>query len=669
MNHNKKGCKISNLKCSLCNIIFNSEAEHALHEFSKKHCDNLIKLARNKPVTVKPKPKTGTETLQNETEMTKTEIVTQPGSIAKYGYFVPGEISVSPNVTKEYNTEYDPYQQKFPEKSLKETTTPIVTDTGSGKTTETRALNMLSKEKRKKTQVCQICHVTLTSVPEYNSHMKSPQHIWHLKMSGKGVGAHFVRASVDLHTTEFGEESVQNQGNEEPIVEPQVSITPCNSTEVFPSLFCDTCELLLNSPQQFNAHVNGKSHVERTQKIAELKAKKEKLQNPTTNQLYCFSCKITLNNIVQYNQHKNGKKHSSRCLQLIKGGITIPPEERLPGWIMPNSINNKPITYPELYEKYLKKKQEENGLCSSNSSEPLKDERIMLNKVRESLTENSSSSKEILFSSDSDHMMSFDKNSISVISKFMNNNTSHDLLDAVGSGNSSQSQLNHPTNTNSEVIMTPKSECGISSNVTKLSNSFQPKYEERQLLIVGSNEFVKCNVCSLNFISNAELNSHMTAEIHLNKILEHKMNGTNDIEILNLMLSTQDFMKPDNLGRCNCYICDVVTNDVKEYRHHLNNIVHVHNLNDYKQRKMTEIRSLVSSNKEGVHPCHLCQEDFKSLLDFCQHLHMAKHKICEQTEKSKRALAKRKLDQKEKEQFNTKKKRKKQSRNITNEQI
>lgn len=270
-----------------------------------------------------------------------------------YGYFVPGEVYKTGEEQKEFNTDYDPYLQKFAENPYKEK--PEVPNTMAQAALSMPTVNVtsFSRKKKKKIKTCQICNVTLLTVPEYEAHMRSPQHTWKLKMSGMGVSAHFVKASTDLHTTDINEDSTSNDAMEETETPEIIAPNPTVLTVPFPSLFCDVCELLLNSEQQYNAHVNGKSHNECVQRKAELKAKKEKLQSPVANQLYCYSCKLSLNNLFQYNEHKNGKKHKSKCRQLMKEGITIPPEERVASWGNPRIDPSKPVKYPEQYEKYV----------------------------------------------------------------------------------------------------------------------------------------------------------------------------------------------------------------------------------------------------------------------------------------------------------------------------
>lgn len=336
--------------CDVCQINCPNEAEYALHEFSKKHCDNLLRIARNKPVV--PKQKT-TKAEPQEKEAPKVNVVTTPGSFAMYGYFVPGEVYKTGEEPKEFNTDYDPYLQKFAENPYKEKPEVPNATAQPAVTMPTVNVTSFSRKKKKKIRTCQICNVTLLTVPEYEAHMRSPQHTWKLKISGMGVSAHFVKASTDLHTTDINEDSNSNDATEETETPEINTPNPAAPAVPFPSLFCDVCELLLNSEQQYNAHVNGKSHNENVQRKAELKAKKEKLQSPVPNQLYCYSCKLSLNNLFQYNEHKNGKKHKSKCRQLMREGITIPPEERVASWGNPRIDPNKPVRYPEQYEKYV----------------------------------------------------------------------------------------------------------------------------------------------------------------------------------------------------------------------------------------------------------------------------------------------------------------------------
>lgn len=660
-----------------------------MHEFSKKHCDNLLKISRNKSVGTKQKGKPDVSLQEKETA--KPNIVTQVGSIARYGYFIPGEVYRTSEVSKEFNTEYDPYLQKYAEYPFQEKIPMAPADNIVDKTgVKTSEINF-NRKKRKKVKTCQICNVTLMTAPEYDSHMKSPQHIWKLKLSGMGVSAHFVKASTDLHTTDINEDPKSNQSSENYDLSSSNSVP--EKSEAFPLLFCDVCDLLLNSSQQYNAHISGRAHMECIQKKAELKAKEEKLQNPAPNQLYCYSCKISLNNLIQYNEHKNGKKHKIKCRQLMREGITIPPEERLPEWVAPKANPNNALIYPKLYEKFVLEKQLDKDYEINNSiiTSPPMAEAINIKDTGQknnSLTLGTLSNQtlqhnnmEISFNytinckqrdetistlpgitDKSDKSLSGCKNNNFVTAECLPTfqplvtelanpfievqKTENVELPALNTKKLCEEEKTNFNSLNSNCI-----EAFESSKLLQLPEADQTHELEHancvrnpieNLVVLKENEFMKCNICSDNFLLQSQFDSHLSTNGHFQKILELKLKGKSENQLLDIVLSDRNSIKPDKLGRCCCSICNITTNNIEEYEQHLKSIVHKYTHKDYKQKKMVEVKNIIQSNEQGTYFCVLCNEEFKSLLEFCQHLHFMKHRNNERAEKSKKLVARRK---------------------------
>ncbi|KAL0279128.1 UNVERIFIED_CONTAM: hypothetical protein PYX00_000744 [Menopon gallinae] len=619
---NKSQSTQNQFYCEVCKISISTEAEYALHEFSKKHCDNLLRIAKNKPVVNKQKiPKTEVPSVPKEPP--KVNVPATPGNFAKYGYFVPGEVYDTAVESKEFNTEYDPYLQKFAENPLKES--PAVVKPVEVPVLPTSNITSFKRKKKKKIRTCQICNVTLSTVPEYEAHMRSPQHSWKLKMSGMGVSAHFVKASSDLHTVEINEDSGSNDQCEAVTVESAVPNGDAGSSlsTVFPTLYCDICELLLNSEQQFNAHVSGKSHNDNVQRKAEVRAKKQLLENPSPNQLYCFSCKVALNNLYQYNEHKYGKKHKMKCRKLMREGITIPPEERVASWGMPRIDPSKPVVYPEMYEKYILETQKKGSDVKVDTTDQTKD-------LSNSETYCGTCCLGFANNSEFQHHINSQEHCSKVSDKCSTNQTVDEKV-------SIPRMVFHNKFEKSE-------EQKVTENVPAdvEMKSCEDEENKCELNILGVNDAVKCSVCCQDFADQSLFDIHTTTEEHARKILEVKGQGRGDNEILEMLFKDKTFVKPDKLGMYCCSVCSITTGNAAEFHQHISSVVHKKSEEDYKKKRRIEIKSAVSPNESGNFVCKSCQESSASLVEFNEHLHTIKHRESIKAEKAKRMLMRKK---------------------------
>lgn len=607
--------------CEVCKISISTEAGYALHEFSKKHCDNLLRVAKNKPVINKQKvPKTEVPSVPKEPP--KVNVPAAPRNVAKYGYFVPGEVYDTAADSKKFNTEYDPYLQKFAENPLnKESSVVKLAEVPLLPTSNITSFKR--KKKKKKIRACQICNITLLTVPEYEAHMRSPQHSWKLKMSGMGVSAHFVKASSDLHTVGIKEDLEPNDQCEADNAGPSVpnGYAGTSLSTIFPTLYCDVCELLLNSEQQFNAHVSGKSHNDNVQRKAKVKAKKQLLKRPRPNQLYCFSCKISLNNLYQYNEHKYGKKHKLKCRKLMKRGITIPPEERVASWGMPRIDPSKRVIYPEMYEKYMLTEEKDIKCLEIDSTDQTKD-----------LDSNETCSEtqflEFPNTTEVQHHTSSEEQCL----KIDDENTSlHD----------SDEKITIPR----MVFHKEEGKIEESKEIEDVQDVDMTKHEPEgnkyELNILGVNDTVMCSICCQHFTDQTLFDSHTTTEEHYTKILEIKAQGSSDNDILEMLFKDKTRVKPDRLGMYYCSICSITTDNAAEFQKHVSSLVHKKSEEDYMKKRRIELKSLVNRDEKGKFFCRLCQESSSSLVEFNDHLRIMKHRERVKAEKMKN-LRKRK---------------------------
>lgn len=661
----------SRLWCDTCQINFTNNAEFALHEFTKKHCENLLRKAKNKPVI--RKQKSAKVEPPPEKEEPKVNVVTTPGSFAMYGYFVPGEFYNTGEEHKEFNTEYDPYLQKFAENPYKEKKDDV-TMAQAAAAMPTVNITSFSRKKKKKIRTCQICNVTLLTVPEYEAHMRSPQHTWKLKMSGMGVSAHFVKASTDLHTTDVNEDSNSNDAEEETtdVVQNNNPVVP------FPSLFCDVCELLLNSEQQYNCHVNGKTHQECVQRKAELKAKKEKSQNPIPNQLYCYSCKLSLNNLFQYNEHKNGKKHKSKCRLLMREGITIPPEER---WGASRLDPSKPVKYPEQYEKYVLETMEE---VKMEVEKPVPETSTSTSTITANLATGmyhcdvcnakfNTASKYDAHAKSKEHSARLaEVHECTTCKRIFKNkkeveehNASEEHLQSLNSKTELKQNTQEPAQPvlkpaivfhNKKVENAEVEETGFlyHCNVCNLEFRFthqelkehleDPNHKSKPApapATVTTNEDIKCNICDVRFDVQNHFEYHLGTEEHARKILEVKKNGMADDQILTTLYRDKKIVKPDKFGRYLCSICNVKSSNLIEFNQHLSSVVHKYTDKDFKRKKLMEVKQAVQPDEEGKYPCKLCKESYPTLVEYNQHLHSSNHKSIQRAERAKKIAARR----------------------------
>lgn len=613
-----------------------------MHEFGKKHCYNLLRLSKNKSILTKHKKQP--EVAHSETP--KVKIVSHSGVFSKYGYFVPGEVYSTPELQKKFNTDYDPYLQKYAENPLKRKATETISSFNESKANAQPTAITYTKKKKKKINTCEICKITFTTVPDYESHMKSPQHMWQLKNTGIGVSAHFVRASTDLHTTDiaknFGKQSLpSNNADKQNLIRTDLK------SESFPSLFCDVCDLLLNSPQQYNVHLSDKTHLECTKRKAVIKAKKEKIHNPTPNQLYCYSCQVSLNNITQYKEHRNGKKHKLKCMKLMKEGITIPPEERLAEWITPKLIFKKPLVYPELYEKLFLEKGNEACLSLSKTSpnhviNSYKDiqNKTMSHSNYSLLPENSASTAQINNSiqaglhSNTDTLNVISENFKGALCRFLNETGINHYLNK-------GAVLSNVAVCKKEIIdfdLSDQKELkpGIIFDKSNSAVYFKEDKNSSQsflkIFLLGEKQSFKCSVCSKNFNFLTEFDSHLDSESHLREIFGLRQKGISEKEILEIIMGDRISVKREKSGKITCSICSVINNSIKEYEQHVNSFLHKYTLNDYKEKKAEEVKNMGQINQQGLFYCDVCSESYNFLTEFCQHIHLIKHRA-ERTKK------------------------------------
>lgn len=419
----------------------------------------------------------------------KPQVVTQPGNFALYGYFNPEKtIDTQP---KEFNTEYDPYLQKLAENPYKQQPDPDVP------MVPTTNVTSFSKSKRKKKRSCQICNVAMLNIPEYEAHMKSPQHAWKLKVSGMGVSAHFVKASTDLHTTDAVDEATEgttttNSTNSSQAASVPIPIAPGD-------LYCDVCELLLNSQTQYQAHMIGKTHQDNLKR----KEQKNKKATPAPNQLFCYSCRLPLNFLSQYNDHKNGKKHKIKCRQLIREGFTIPPEERPPDMAWSANSSSSPVKYPELYQQEVINKQ----TAANTSSQPATS--ITSSAPAPALTPN------------------------------------------LMTGMYHCTKCSDRFGTASKLELHLKSHPAVTSNAANVGivfhNSAQGSSVKNKPVLnaAAGDSGYRCSLCEVSFTSQPPFEMHLNSETHALKIFEVKKSGKSSRDILLKVMEDRKVIRSD----------------------------------------------------------------------------------------------------------------------------
>lgn len=441
-----------------------------------------------------------------------------------YGYFNAETFSPA---AKEFNLEYDPYLQKLADNPNKPKVPPIPipTDFSSGK--------------KKKKRYCEICEVCLTTVPAFQAHMTSPAHIYKLKTLGMGVSAHFVKASSDLHTTDL---FVPGEGEAK--------------------FHCDSCDMVLNSKSQYDAHLAGKAHTDKL---------KKKVMPP--NVLTCYTCNVQLAGIRVFNDHKNGRKHRKRCMMLVRNGYTIPAEER-PADMVSRSFPEPP-RYPELYVKEV--------LSKMNVDEE---------KVEEAVPEEPP--PEQLMPPPPPPPPKPDVN--------------------MSTG------LYHCTECPNRFTTAAKLQLHLRSIHPVVSEEAPPAVPGTEPVVLPVPEIdYECGICMLTFKDSSPFHSHLISEEHVVKVWELAMSGVPLNAIISELTSMWNFNKPCN-GKYYCWLCNVLSNNQGENKLHLEGSLHkATEKAQTKEWRMILVES-VARQEDGTFNCKLCEQSFPTLVQFNAHV-------------------------------------------------
>ncbi|XP_075825669.1 zinc finger protein 346 isoform X2 [Microtus pennsylvanicus] len=159
-----------------------------------------------------------------------------------------------------------------------------------------------SSRSKDKNHCCPICNMTFSSPVVAQSHYLGKTHAKNLKLkqqSTKGAALHQNREMLD------------------------------------PDKFCSLCHSTFNNPVMAQQHYMGKKHRKQETKLR-LMAHYGRLADPAVSDLPagkgypCKTCKIVLNSIEQYQAHVSGFKHKNQSPKTVVSPMSQIPEQTQP---------------------------------------------------------------------------------------------------------------------------------------------------------------------------------------------------------------------------------------------------------------------------------------------------------------------------------------------------
>ncbi|KAM6467888.1 zinc finger protein 346 isoform 2-T2 [Liasis olivaceus] len=153
---------------------------------------------------------------------------------------------------------------------------------------------------------CPICNMTFSSPVVANSHYLGKTHAKNLKLkqqSPKAEAVSIQKQPTNLPTTVSSSEENQNTSD--------------------PDKFCNLCHATFNNPLMAKQHYVGKKHKKQETKLKLMahygRTPEEPVASTAGKGYPCNDCNIVLNSIEQYQAHISGFKHKNH----IPGGIPV----------------------------------------------------------------------------------------------------------------------------------------------------------------------------------------------------------------------------------------------------------------------------------------------------------------------------------------------------------
>uniref|UniRef100_A0A5F9CE26 Zinc finger protein 346 n=1 Tax=Oryctolagus cuniculus TaxID=9986 RepID=A0A5F9CE26_RABIT len=159
-----------------------------------------------------------------------------------------------------------------------------------------------SSRSKDKNQCCPICNMTFSSPVVAQSHYLGKTHAKNLKLKQQST---------------------------------KVEVLHQNREMIDPDKFCSLCHATFNDPVMAQQHYMGKKHRKQETKL-KLVAHYGRLADPAVADLSagkgypCKTCKIVLNSIEQYQAHVSGYKHKNQSPKTIVSPLGQTPVQRQP---------------------------------------------------------------------------------------------------------------------------------------------------------------------------------------------------------------------------------------------------------------------------------------------------------------------------------------------------
>ncbi|XP_063498607.1 zinc finger protein 346 isoform X3 [Symphalangus syndactylus] len=267
----KNQCLFTNTQCKVCCALLISESQKLAHYQSKKHANKVKRyLAIH-----------GMETLKGETKKLDSD---QRRGLA----LLPRLVSISWS-----QVILPPQAPKVP------------------------GLQKSSRSKDKN-QCCPICNMTFSSPVVAQSHYLGKTHAKNLKLKQQSTK---VEALSKRLTNPF-------------LVASTLALHQ-NREMIDPDKFCSLCHATFNDPVMAQQHYVGKKHRKQETKL-KLMARYGRLADPAVSDFPagkgypCKTCKIVLNSIEQYQAHVSGFKHKNQSPKTVASSLGQIPMQRQP---------------------------------------------------------------------------------------------------------------------------------------------------------------------------------------------------------------------------------------------------------------------------------------------------------------------------------------------------
>nr|Q8AVN9.1 RecName: Full=Zinc finger protein 346; AltName: Full=Double-stranded RNA-binding protein ZFa; Short=DsRBP-ZFa; Short=ZFa; AltName: Full=Just another zinc finger protein; Short=Protein jaz [Xenopus laevis]AAH41713.1 Jaz protein [Xenopus laevis] len=161
---------------------------------------------------------------------------------------------------------------------------------------------------------CDTCNIVLNSIEQYQAHISGAKHKNHLKS--------MTPLSEEGHTA-------------------AVAPSAFASGSAGKGFSCDTCNIVLNSIEQYQAHISGAKHKNHLMSMTPLSeeghtaavAPSAFASGSAGKGFSCDTCNIVLNSIEQYQAHVSGAKHKNQLMSM-----TPSSEEGLPSAVGPSAF-------------------------------------------------------------------------------------------------------------------------------------------------------------------------------------------------------------------------------------------------------------------------------------------------------------------------------------------